>query len=274
MKLSQTTGSVHPRFEARYDVGCLHFAEVSYSSSCAPCHSHEEVTLFLVLQADLRHNCRKQSTMIAPSTLAFLPAGEPHANQFEEGVKLFEIMVEEHWLKRLRQVSALVSEPADFSNSPPVWLAMRLYREFQHQDNLTPLTLEGLMMELLAEMSRGTGNIAEKKVPHWLRQARDFLQAHFTENVSLDMMAAAVGVHPDHLTRAFRLHYQTTIGDYARRLRVEYACHLLSTSELPLAQLALDTGFADQGHLSRIFKSRTGMTPAEFRKYSGRAGLR
>jgi AraC family transcriptional regulator len=274
MKLSLSTGTVYPRFEARYDLGGLHFAEVSYPFSCAPIHAHKEATLVLGLHGTLRHDCRKRSTIIAPSTLAFLPVGEPHANQYQEGVKVFQIVIEEHWLAHLRQVSALVSEPVEFSNSPPVWLAMRLFREFQHQDDLTPLALEGLMMELLTEMSRRTVNFAEKNVPLWLRQARDFLHAHFTESISLDAMAAAVGVHPDHLTRAFRQHYQTTIGEYARRLRVEYACHLLSTSELPLSQLALDIGFADQGHFSRIFKSGTGMTPAEFRKFSGGAGLR
>jgi len=76
-------------------------------------------------------------------------------------------------------------------------------------------------------------------------------------------VAAAVGVHPAHLMRSFRQHYRATIGGYVRKLRVDYACHLLSTSNASPAQVAYAVGFADQSHLHRTFKDFMGMTPTE-----------
>ncbi|HLK55180.1 MAG TPA: AraC family transcriptional regulator, partial [Chthonomonadaceae bacterium] len=110
--------------------------------------------------------------------------------------------------------------------------------------------------------------------PAWLRQAREFLHAHFTEEVSIGAIAAAVNVHPSHLMRGFRKHYQMSIGDYVRKLRIEYACSLLSHSDLFPAQVGYTVGFAQQSHFCRTFKALVGMTPTEYQKSAGHAILR
>jgi AraC-like DNA-binding protein len=69
------------------------------------------------------------------------------------------------------------------------------------------------MLELMVGMSRDAVAPADKTLPLWLKQARDLLHAHFTENLSLEALASILSVHPAHLTHAFRQHYRTTIGD-------------------------------------------------------------
>jgi AraC family transcriptional regulator len=68
----------------------------------------------------------------------------------------------------------------------------------------------------------------------------------------------------------FRKHYRHTIGDYQRNLRVQFACHEIAASDASFSEIALSAGFYDQGHLSRIFKRHTGMTPAQYRAVSRR----
>jgi AraC family transcriptional regulator len=75
-------------------------------------------------------------------------------------------------------------------------------------------------------------------------------------------------VHPAHLAREFRRRRHCTIGGYVRRLRVEFACRELSSTDAPLAEIALAAGFSHQSHLTRTFKELTGMTPAKFRALS------
>jgi AraC family transcriptional regulator len=261
--------------EATYPFANLVFGEVRYPDNYAmPLHIHEEASLVFCLQGTIQEGRQKQTFHISPSMLTFLPAEEPHSNQFHEGVKTFEIVLPSQWLERIRQLSSLVERPITRQNGLSTRLAMRLYREFQSRDSLTPLMLEGLTLELLVQLARDATDTTQCQIPRWLWQARDFLHAHFAESLSLGTIAAAVGVHPSHLTRAFRQHFHCTLGDYVRRLRVEYACHLLSTSDKPLLQIALDAGFADQSHFSRTFKRLIGMPPAQFQKVSGHADLR
>jgi AraC family transcriptional regulator len=54
-----------------------------------------------------------------------------------------------------------------------------------------------------------------------------------------------------------------------RALRVDFACRELARRDQPLAEIALAAGFADQSHLARCLRKRTGMTPAAFRRRFG-----
>jgi AraC family transcriptional regulator len=88
----------------------------------------------------------------------------------------------------------------------------------------------------------------------------------FTENISFDEVAAAVGMHPVHLAREFRRHFGCAPGEYIRRLRVEFACRRLASTDTPLIEVALSAGFADQSHFTRTFRRQMRMTPGEFRR--------
>jgi len=143
-------------------------------------------------------------------------------------------------------------------------LASRIYKEFRLMDGASPLAIEGLMLELTAELSRSK-LVAERQLPHWLEEAKDLVHAHFPENLSLAGVARAVNVHPVHLARAFRRHFHCTLGEYVRHLRIEFASRELSMSDTPLVEIALAAGFTHQSHFSRIFKRHTGMTPSAFR---------
>jgi AraC-like DNA-binding protein len=118
---------------------------------------------------------------------------------------------------------------------------------------------------LLALVSRQYRGACGRKPPRWLAAARDLLHEHFAEPLSLGDVAKAVNVHPVHLAREFRRWYRCTVGDYTRRVRIDYARDALIRTDVPLVEIAYGAGFSDQSHFTRTFRRLTGMTPAEFR---------
>lgn len=170
------------------------------------------------------------------------------------------------WLARVREYSTVIDSQAEFNRARLINLATKLYNEFRLMDEAAPLAIEGLMLEIMAEADRSTKATYERGIPRRIKRAKEFLQAHFQEPIRLEHVAKAVDAHPVYLAREFRKHYRYTVGEYIRRLRVEMVCSQLSGSNKPLAEVALSAGFADQSHLSRAFRSFTGMTPAEYRK--------
>jgi AraC family transcriptional regulator len=104
--------------------------------------------------------------------------------------------------------------------------------------------------------------------PSWLRRVREALEDSYLLSPSLAELSGIAGVHPVHLSREFRKHYQSTIGEFIRKRRIEHASHLLANSETPLSEVALTCGFSDQSHFCAMFKSHTGLTPAKFRDLS------
>ncbi len=120
-------------------------------------------------------------------------------------------------------------------------------------------------MEMLAEASRRAVRHLNSKPPRWLKQAREFLDAHFSDNFTFSDVAVSVGVHPVHLAREFRRHYKCTLGEYTRQLRIDFACRELAKPNSSLVEIALASGFSSQSHFSTIFKRLTGVTPADYR---------
>jgi AraC family transcriptional regulator len=125
--------------------------------------------------------------------------------------------------------------------------------------------------ELLAELFRIGETALSRRPPGWLRIVRDLLHDRFQEELSLEEIAAAAGVHPAHLARVFRSHHGCSVGDYLRGLRVEFACRQLSSTDAALIDVALSAGFADQSHFTRCFKQATGLTPGQFRRSAPRS---
>jgi len=234
-----------------------------------PKHSHESAYFGLVLQGTYRENYEGRTRECGPSTLLFHPAGELHAEHHDDVlVRIFSIEVPPAWTDRLPGQVVALRTPGCFRSGTLVRLASRLYEESHNDDSVAPLAIEGLMLELLAEMCRQGRTPAESRIPRWLRQVRGLLNEQCTANLSLESIANSVNVHPTHLCRAFRQYYHCTPGDYVRQLRIERARHYLAGSDTPLAEIALQVGYSDQSHFTTAFKRLTGFTPSQFRKMS------
>jgi AraC-like DNA-binding protein len=75
-----------------------------------------------------------------------------------------------------------------------------------------------------------------------------------------------MSVDPAHLCRAFRRFRRRTIGDYVTGLRVQFVCRKLAETHEPLSDIAAQSGFTDQSHMTRVFKRITGVTPGSYRR--------
>jgi AraC-like DNA-binding protein len=97
-----------------------------------------------------------------------------------------------------------------------------------------------------------------------VREAQDYLNTHFSEDLSLNQLAQAVQTSPFHLLRTFRRIVGLTPHAYLIQVRVQQAKRLLLTPS-SITQIAFDTGFTDQSHLTRRFKQIVGVTPGQYR---------
>jgi AraC family transcriptional regulator len=231
-----------------------------------PKHHHQRALLTFVLEGSYIETTGGTSAVCGPGTLRFHPAGAVHENNFQAGLRCLHVEIENQVLERLREQSPVLERPSEISGVASTWLANRLYIEFCRRDNVAPMAMEGVILEILVEGARASANVPELRSPRWLKRAREIVETRFLEPLSLTEIASAVGVHHVHLSREFRKHNQCTVGELIRRRRVEHACHLLAHSEMTLAEIALVCAFSDQSHFSLMFKRHMGMTPSKFRE--------
>jgi AraC family transcriptional regulator len=151
------------------------------------------------------------------------------------------------------------------------WLAWKLAGELRASDAAAPIAAEGFALEILAAATRETA--IDRRVgrpPRWLGSAEELLRARIGDPVGLSELATAVGVNAGHLARVFRAHYGISVGEYGRRLRLDWAASEIASDDRSIAEIATAAGFADQSHFTRRFRRHVGTTPARFREEARR----
>lgn len=257
----------HGEFINSRVVNGLRLADAVYASKLElPRHSHRHGGFCLVLQGGYTESYGKTSLECRPSSVKFQPAGEEHTDVYGgEAVRCFILELNTDWLARVGASALVGNTPLVHKSGALAGLMTRLRAEFHSADAESPLLIEGLTLELIAETSRGRRRAPEGRPPLWLERAKELIYEQFSEPLTLSLIAKFVGVHPVHLASSFRRHYHSSIGEYLRHRRVEFACQKIFTSNDSLAEIAVAAGFANQSHLSKTFKRVTGMSPAKYR---------
>jgi len=213
-----------------------------------------------------------ERVVMNPGTLWLNPAGRPFSHHIPDACHYGALTLDPMLLVRLLEV-------------PDMELRCHYGREDE--------TLAHLVRALLSETSRErpagavfaesmAASIGAHLLAHYsagprsLRPARgglgglarrrlvEHVESHLGEELALGRLAEVVGLSPYHFSREFKRATGETVHGYVVRRRLERARDLLRRGELPISVLAQDLGFADQSHLTRLFRARFGTTPAAF----------
>jgi AraC-like DNA-binding protein/mannose-6-phosphate isomerase-like protein (cupin superfamily) len=263
-----TSGRFYGKTLRERKVGDLVLADVVYSpGSRLPRHVHERPYFCLIRKGTYTEAYGRRTRVCDPGALVFHPPGESHTEAFGNcPVASFNVEIGPKWLYRLRQVGGVLDQPVEFHGGEAATLGFRLLSEFRRSDTDSFVAIESLTSEILAAVV-GLPVEARDQKPKWLTKARDLLDVRIQEPGTLRFIAREAGVHPVYFATTFRRFYGCSVGEYLRRRRLERVCRMLTESELPLAEIALDAGFADQSHFTRAVKRFTSMTPAQYRTF-------
>ena len=98
-----------------------------------------------------------------------------------------------------------------------------------------------------------------------LQRVRDYIEAHLDDPLTLTDLSGVACLSAYHFSRSFKLALGIGPQRYVTRRRLERAKTLMRRTNRSLAWIAQEAGFADQSHLTSVFRRETGMTPGRFR---------
>jgi AraC family transcriptional regulator len=99
-----------------------------------------------------------------------------------------------------------------------------------------------------------------------LERVIDYIQANLTQDLSILDLATLTGMSESHFSRSFKHSVGISPYQYLMQQRVERAKQLLEKRSIAISTIALDCGFANQTHLTKVFRQMTGMTPKAYQK--------
>jgi AraC family transcriptional regulator len=221
-------------------------------------HAHPSAYFCLVRAGGFRERWRHGTADEWAGGALFRAAAEEHENSFgEEGARCFNVALTQGLLEGLGSLPRR-ARPAGHRVRG---LLVRLCREVA-RPSASPLVVEGLVYQALGETFERDGRAGHD----WLEHVRAAIEQRYGRPLSIGGLAAEVGVHPVHLSRAFHRRFGVPVLAFVREVRVRAAAALLRDTHRGLADVAVEAGFSDQSHLTRVFKRTTGFTPAHFRR--------
>jgi AraC-like DNA-binding protein len=154
-----------------------------------------------------------------------------------------------------------VAEPAEIAD-----LFEGLHRDAESDhplaEEVCACRLQLLLLKLSAMPDWTSGQFPKSE--RTFREAKAWLLNHAIQTPRIADAAEAVGVTPEHLSRLFKRHAQTTPHRYVERIRMQRALELLVDHGLNVGQVSELLGFTDQFHFSRSFKRVHGRPPTTF----------
>lgn len=98
-----------------------------------------------------------------------------------------------------------------------------------------------------------------------INQVKAYVETHYGEEISLNILADQVYVHPTYLSILFKKKTGNNFKDYVTEVRIEKAKEMLKDLSLRIVDISGKVGYESSKHFSKIFKEFTGMTPKDYR---------
>lgn len=154
-------------------------------------------------------------------------------------------------------------------------LIREMMEEYEDRRDGYPLVIKSALQKLLVVAGREFLDSSRQRDEHHivhlhrkqLEQALDYIDRHYTENVKLQDAAAKAAMSPAYFSTVFKLIKNMTFVDYVNEQRLNEAIRLLKDKpEWSVERICADAGFNHLTHFYRMFKRKTGVTPAQFRR--------
>ena len=259
----------------RKAAGQLERIEACFSGLAYASHSHDTYTLALTTAGVQSFNYPGSSRHSLPGEVVILHPDECHDGQAgtDSPFAYRAVSIDPFTVQQILQGQSLPFLPAGVTSQPLlVQIARQMLAEFDRP--LQPLEQQELTVAFASALQQVTANSTTHTAANYraIKRVREYIDDLMAVDpgllldVTLDELASLSQYSKWQITRDFKALYGCTPFRYITAKRLQ-AAKILLESGLPVVQVALSCGFADQSHLTRQFKQGYGITPKAWQQF-------
>ena len=237
-------------------------------------HAHEHLVIGLVEKGVQQYTYQGSRYRTYAGQIFFVDGGEPHTGEAadEDGYVYRTLCLNPRVLAGIaREVTDREGLPhfcnAVITDRPLFTKLLGLHRAVG--SGASTMYRESLLLEVVADLLRTHVEPRRQSVTVGrdevvVRQLRDYIEAHYFEDVSLTQLGTVVSRSPYHTARVFSKICGLPPHAYLESIRIQRARELLAAGA-SVVETALAVGYPDQSHFTHRFRRHTGMTPRHYR---------
>lgn len=264
---------------------CYHNYNMTYPFQI-PVHWHPEIEILYVIRGPLKviiegeeyTGTQGDVFCVSPGELHFM---DPATTDIDYYALLFPLellafqleddTLDKEFFQPLRDHSRILPHhPSTPENTAMLrYLFTRIVRTEQEPDSTAKqLNLRILLLSLLREFAASglQSPRSSRGNDPMQRELLTYLQQNYAEPLRLEDLSKQFHLSEKYLSRYFKQHFHLTLTQYLMHLRLTHARHLLETGDLPVTEIALQSGFSNVSHFIRSFHAAFQMSPLQYRK--------
>ncbi|WP_341992814.1 AraC family transcriptional regulator [Azorhizobium sp. AG788] len=227
------------------------------------------------LELKLGPSSREVPGAKAPQHLSFVPAHMPLWSRMDGPMTLrhldihFDVTTLATRLGEDLDAGRLATPRLRFTNARILGLAQLIAAACEDPDSHHELYGDALMLALfidLMQLGRTTRRKRGALAPWQLRRVTDFIEANCLRSIRLQELADLTELSQSYFSHAFKAATGLAPYQWHMKARIEKVQDMLVDADMPLTEIAAAAGFADQAHLTRVFRRTLGETPGAWRR--------
>lgn len=237
-----------------------------------PRHSHKTFIIGLVEEGRRELDYKGDKHQLGPGSIILLNPGEVHSCSSANGHNYRALSFDINFWQMITAEMTDKSCPyfGDFmvSDLDEFFSLQNLCSILEN--SFSSLEQDSLLMETFVRLISRYSYSSAQLLPlgneeSIIQKAKDYLRENYSQNISLLELANIANLSPFYLVRAFSRQVGIPPHIYHVQIRINHAKELLIKG-LPIADVAIQLGFVDQSHFTRVFKKLMGVTPKEYIK--------
>lgn len=251
----------------------IRFMETSNGFKQFKSHWHDYMELIFVTQGSILISFDNREQLVNANELIIIPPQQLHAGvPGKEGVKVYSIFLDIAALSNNTFVSEIYFQPLldgrisfiNTTNRPEI---IRSVNELINANKtINSIYTQGKVYELIGLIFELSGSVNESPLSIKMQKILEYVQKHYSEDISSNSICTEFGYTESHLCRLFKKHTGVTVSKYVQTLRIENAKKLLQETDMEINRISEACGFLDFSYFCRCFKSFVRYTPSDFRK--------
>lgn len=143
---------------------------------------------------------------------------------------------------------------------------LELKQEYKTKKNLYQKRVNGIMISILSYVARLSLLKGQYSTDESINLIIDYIHKNYAKKISNVLIGEALGFHPNYISKLMVIHTGVSLHQYLVNYRVTKALYLLETTDIPINDVAVNTGFNDISHFSKMFKQKSGRNPSDYRR--------